>query len=64
MRGLDAYLSDEPFEDAPLHSSCVVCFTGALLTYFEQVDGECRACRDLDELERKEREECEREEAA
>lgn len=55
---------DEPFTDAPLHDSCAVCFSGALADYFEQVDGRCTRCRELDERELAEQAECATEEAA
>lgn len=58
MTSYDAWKTTEPFEDAPLHDSCAVCFTGELRNYHEQVEGVCRRCYELDEMERLEQEEC------
>lgn len=63
MRGLDAWLSREPWIDAPLHQECSICFDG-LVTYHEEVEGRCKRCEALDERERIESEECAAEEAA
>jgi hypothetical protein len=54
----DYWRTTEPFEDAPLHDECQSC-GDPTRTVFEEYDGRCVRCVDLDLRELEEREEFE-----